>query len=78
MVTELEAGRHIAIVTELFRHVAGRRLVYRPLAGSTETQTVGIARATKGDLTPAGERFCEVLRTVSQGLSDRKPKHRRA
>lgn len=78
MLTELEAGRHIAIVTELFRHVAGRRLVYRPLANSTETQTVGIARATKGDLTPAGERFCEVLRTVSQGLSDRKPKHRRA
>jgi NmrA-like family len=26
---------------------------------------VGIARATKGDVTPAGEKFCEILRKIS-------------
>jgi hypothetical protein len=31
---------------------------------------VGIARATKDDLTPAGEKFCEVLRQLA-GTSSR-------
>jgi hypothetical protein len=31
---------------------------------------VGIARATKGDVTPAGEKFCEILRLLS-GTSSR-------
>jgi hypothetical protein len=26
---------------------------------------VGIARATKGDVTPAGEKFCEILRQLT-------------
>jgi hypothetical protein len=26
---------------------------------------VGIARATKGDVTPAGEKFCEILRRLA-------------
>jgi hypothetical protein len=26
---------------------------------------VGIARATKGDVTPAGEKFCEILRQLA-------------
>jgi len=28
-------------------------------------QSVGIARAAKGDVTPAGEGFCEILRKTS-------------
>ena len=28
---------------------------------------VGIARAKSGDITPAGEKFCEILRKVSKG-----------
>jgi LysR family transcriptional regulator, benzoate and cis,cis-muconate-responsive activator of ben and cat genes len=74
MLTELEAGNHIAIVDELSRRIAGRRLVYHALTNSTESQTVGVARATKRDVTPAGEKFCDVLRTISAGLSDRGPK----
>jgi hypothetical protein len=31
---------------------------------TTEAQAVGIARAAKRDLTPAGERFCEILRKI--------------
>jgi hypothetical protein len=46
-------------------HVVGKRLLYRPLTGTTEVAPVGIARATKGDVTPAGEKFCEILRQLT-------------
>jgi hypothetical protein len=38
---------------------------YRPVTGTTEVGSVGIARATRGELTLAGERFCEILRQTS-------------
>src|SRR5215510_8895124 len=66
---ELEAGRAIALVTTIAKLAAGKRLVYRPLKGTTEGQTVGVARAAKGDVTPAGEKFCEILRKVSRGAT---------
>src|SRR5262249_25010447 len=40
---EVEAGRGIALVTTIAKLAAGKRLVYRPLTGTTETQFVGIA-----------------------------------
>src|SRR5262252_4451952 len=64
---ELEAGRAIALVTTIAKLAAGKRLVYRPLTGTTEGQAVGFARAAKGDVTPAGEKFCEILRKISSG-----------
>jgi DNA-binding transcriptional LysR family regulator len=64
---EVEAGRGIALVTTIAKLATGKRLLYRPLTGTTETQLVGIARATKGDVTPAGEKFCEILRQTSRG-----------
>src|SRR5262249_16854683 len=64
---EVEAGRGIALVTTIAKLAAGKRLVYRPLTGTTERQYVGIARATIGDVTPAGEKFCEILRELSGG-----------
>ena len=67
VILELEAGRGIALVTVILKHVAGKRLLYRPLTGTTEVQSVGIGRATKGDVTPAGEKFCEILRKISHG-----------
>ena len=65
MITEVEARRGIAFATGVLRLVAGKRLRYRPLTGTTEVMCVGIARATKGDVTPAGEKFCEILRQIS-------------
>jgi DNA-binding transcriptional LysR family regulator len=65
LVVEVEAGHGIALVTTILKRMSGKRLIYRPLMGTTETQFVGIARATKGDLTPAGEKFCEILRQTS-------------
>jgi DNA-binding transcriptional LysR family regulator len=67
MITEIEAGRGIALSSSFFKHVTGKRLLYRPLTGTTEMVSVGMVRAKKGDLTPAGEKFCEILRKVSSG-----------
>jgi LysR family transcriptional regulator, benzoate and cis,cis-muconate-responsive activator of ben and cat genes len=64
LITEVEAGRGIALATAVFKLVTGKRLLYRPLTGTTEVLSVGIARATKGDVTPAGEKFCEILRKI--------------
>jgi hypothetical protein len=49
----------------IFKLATGKRLVYRPVTGKTRLASIGIARATKGDLTPAGEKFCEILRKTS-------------
>ena len=62
LITEIETGRGVAIASPVLRHASGKRLLYRPLTGTTEVLSVGIARATKGDVTPAGEKFCEILR----------------
>jgi DNA-binding transcriptional LysR family regulator len=74
LITEVEAGRGIALATPVFKLVTGKRLLYRPLTGTTEVLSVGIARATKGDLTPAGEKFCEILRKTSVGATAAKSK----
>jgi DNA-binding transcriptional LysR family regulator len=66
LIMEVEAGRGIALVPTHFKLIAGKRLLYLPLTGMTETVSVGIARATNGDVTPAGEKFCEVLRQISK------------
>jgi DNA-binding transcriptional LysR family regulator len=60
LITEVEIGRGVAVVSGTFPHVAGKRLRYRPLSGTAECQAVGIARAAKGDVTQAGEKFCEL------------------
>src|SRR5215831_1537788 len=66
---EVEAGRGITLVTTIAKLAAGKRLVYRPLTGTTETQFVGIAHLSGGDVTPAGEKFCEILRKLSRRVS---------
>ena len=74
LITEVEAGRGVALSSTIFKLVAGKRLLYRPLTGTTEVASVGIARATKGDVTPAGEKFCEILRKISNGANAAKPR----
>src|SRR5216684_1054143 len=74
LITEVEAGHGVALSSTVFKLVAGKRLLYRPLTGTTEVVSVGIARAANGDVTPAGEKFCEILRKVSNGATGAKPK----
>src|SRR2546426_5677905 len=78
LITEVEAGRGVALSSTIFKLVAGKRLLYRPLTGTTEVASVGIARATRGDVTPAGEKFCEILRRISNGTIAAKPKPARS
>ena len=78
LITEVEAGRGVALSSTIFKLVAGKRLLYRPLTGTTEVASVGIARASKGDVTPAGEKFCEILRKISNGANAAKPRPARS
>ena len=78
LITEVEAGRGVTLRTPIFKLVAGKRLLYRPLTGTTESVSVGIARSTKGDVTPAGEKFCEILRQISNRATAIKPKSARS
>jgi DNA-binding transcriptional LysR family regulator len=78
LITEVEAGHGVALSSTVFKLVAGKRLLYRPLTGTTEVASVGIARASKGDVTPAGEKFCEILRMISNGTTAAKPKPARS
>jgi hypothetical protein len=64
--------------TPIFKLVTGKRLLYRPLTGTKEVLSVGIAWATKGDMTPAGERFCEIMRKISNRATAAKPKPAKA
>jgi DNA-binding transcriptional LysR family regulator len=71
-IMEVEAGRGVALVPTILNFVAGKRLLYRPLTGTTETRSVGIARATKGDVTPAGKNFAKSCgRYLSESLRRR-------
>jgi len=61
----VEAGRGIALSTSIFKLVTGKRLLYRSVTGTTKSLSLGIARATNGEVTPAGEKICEILRKTS-------------
>src|SRR5438046_2352009 len=78
LITEVEAGRGVALSSTIFKLVAGKRLLYRPLTGTTEVVSVGIARAANGDVTPAGEKFCGILRKISNEANAAKPRPGRA
>jgi DNA-binding transcriptional LysR family regulator len=65
LIIEVEARNGIALCPV----ASGNRVLYRPLTGPAEPLPVGIARATKGDLTPSGEKFCEILRETSNGAT---------
>ena len=66
---EVEAGLGIALFAPIYKLAAGKRLLYRRITDTTESLSVGIARATNGNVTPAGEEFCKILRTVSNGAA---------
>jgi DNA-binding transcriptional LysR family regulator len=69
LITEVKGGRGIAVVVEVVGQGAGDRLIYVPFSASKVTYQIGICRATNGELTPAGERFCAALRQVSAWVS---------
>jgi DNA-binding transcriptional LysR family regulator len=74
LIAEVEAGHGLVVASPLLRLAAGKRLLFRPLDTTEAPAAVGIARATKGDVTPAGEKFCEILRKISRGVAVAKSK----
>jgi DNA-binding transcriptional LysR family regulator len=71
LITAIEAGRGVALFIAAFEHVSGKRLVFRRLADVSELFSIGIARATAGDVSPAGEKFCEILRQIARKAGKR-------
>jgi DNA-binding transcriptional LysR family regulator len=65
LLIEVEAGRGITLCIPIFKLVTGKCLLYRPVTGTTVSVPIGIAHATTAALTPAAERFCEILRQTS-------------
>src|SRR5207248_10639374 len=53
------------LATPTFNLVTGKTPALPPLTPTTEVESVGIARATKDDVTPAGKKFCEILRQLN-------------
>jgi DNA-binding transcriptional LysR family regulator len=74
LITEVEAGHGLAMASPSFELIAGKRLLYRPLTGTNEVGSVGIARSITGDMTPAGEKFCKILRQTSLQVGHAKAK----
>lgn len=66
LITEINVGRHVAVVSEAFKQAVGRRLVYRRLVHTDVAMCVGIARAKNGDMPPAAERLCASIRKVTK------------
>lgn len=77
VITAIQTGRGIALVPRVYKQMTGKRILYRPLTGTTEVYSVGIARTKTGELTPAGETFCQVLREVSKSAIADKSKDRK-
>ena len=67
LITEMGAGKCVALVSQLFKEAIGRRLVFRKLVHTHVTMCVGIARAKNGDVTPAGEKLCATIRKIGKG-----------
>jgi len=64
LIAAVESGRGVAIVVSVFGRSSGIRLKLRPIVGAESAVEVGIVTAKDGDLTPAGEKFCAVLRKI--------------
>jgi DNA-binding transcriptional LysR family regulator len=66
LITEINVGKCVAVVSGAFKQAVGSRLVYRKLANTEVLMCVGIARAKSGDLPPAGEKLCATIRNVTK------------
>ena len=66
LITEINIGKCVAVVSQIFKQAVGKRLLYRKLVNTEVCMCVGIARAKNGDLPPAGEKLCATIRRVAR------------
>ena len=69
LITAVETKRGITRTIPVFKIVSGKRLAFRPIAGGHYQIPIGIGRATNGDVTPAGEKLCEIMRQVAKATN---------
>ena len=73
LIMEIESGR-IAILSDIYKVVAGRRLLFRALTGTFEPPpAIGIARSSRGEITVAGNIFREIVREIAGPTTRRGP-----
>lgn len=68
LITEVEIGKVVAVVSQLFKDAVSTRLAYRPLIETDATFCIGIARAKDAETTAASEALCAIIRKVTTGL----------
>ena len=66
LITEIDVGKCVAVVSQLFKQAVGNRLLYRRLVNTEVAMCVGIARAKNGDLPPAAEKLCATIRLTAK------------
>jgi DNA-binding transcriptional LysR family regulator len=66
LITEINIGKCVAVVSQIFKQAVGKRLLYRKLVNTEVCMCVGIARAKNGDLPPSGEKLCATIRRVAK------------
>lgn len=66
LLTAVESGRGLALLSQVMERIVGSRMKMRPLSGGTVGVEVGLCRAVKGDVTPAGEKFCDYVRKAAR------------
>jgi DNA-binding transcriptional LysR family regulator len=71
LITAVESGRGVAVLPSIFARISGRRLAFRPLSPAGSVLEVGISRAIHGDLTPAAEAFCRLVREGRKDVQKR-------
>jgi DNA-binding transcriptional LysR family regulator len=62
LITEVEIGKTVAVVSQVFKEAVPKRLVYRPLVGTEVRFCIGIARARDGEESAAREKLCAIIR----------------
>jgi DNA-binding transcriptional LysR family regulator len=66
LITEINVGKCVAVVSEAFKQAVGKRLLYRKLVNTEAVMCVGIARGKNGDVPPAAEKLCATIRKVAR------------
>lgn len=70
LITEINLGKRVAVVSGAFKQAVGKRLLYRKLVNTEAAMCVGVARAKNGDFPPAAEKLCATIRKVTKVQGD--------
>ena len=70
LITEIQVGSAVAVVSQVFKDAVPKRLAYRPLIGTDATFCIGIARVRDAEGNVAGEKLCASIRKATAELHE--------